>query len=122
LLEAAALGRLAEMPPLTWHDRAAVAVVVAAEGYPSSVVTGGAITGLLECAALQDVQVLHAGTSAIQDDVVASGGRVLSIVGTGPDLATARDRAYAGVDAIHLLGSQHRTDIADRAITGKVLP
>ena len=122
LLEAAAVGRLAEMPPLSWHDRAAVTVVVAAQGYPHSPVTGGAIAGLEECAALDDVQVLHAGTSATAEGVVASGGRVLSVVGTGADLATARDRAYAGVAAIHLLGSQHRTDIADRAITGKVLP
>ncbi|WP_109470989.1 phosphoribosylamine--glycine ligase [Ornithinimicrobium cavernae] len=121
LLDAAARGRLAELPELSWHDSAAVAVVMACEGYPQSPVTGAPIAGLEECGALADVQVLHAGTAATPEGVVASGGRVLSIVGTGPDLATARDRAYAGVAAIDLAGCQHRSDIADRAIAGTVL-
>lgn len=120
LLEAAATGRLAELPELSWHDRAAVAVVVACEGYPAAPVLGAAIAGLEQCGALEDVQVLHAGTAASPEGVVASGGRVLSVVGTGPDLASARERAYAGVAAIDLTGGQHRSDIADRAIAGTV--
>ena len=120
LLEAAATGRLAELPDLSWHDHAAVTVVVACEGYPQAPVTGAAVTGLEECGALEHVQVLHAGTAATPDGVVASGGRVLSVVGTGPDLASARDRAYAGVATITVAGGQHRTDIAERAIAGTI--
>ncbi len=91
-------------------------MVVAAAGYPGTPRAGDELTGLAEADALDGVDVLHAGT-AVDDAgrVVASGGRVLSVVGTGPDLAAARARAYAGVDLIGLAGGQHRTDIAATA-------
>ena len=53
--------------------------------------------------------------------MVSAGGRVLSIVATGADLAEARDRAYRGVDRIRLKGSTHRTDIALAAQRGEVM-
>ena len=112
LLMAAATGTLADLPPLDWSDDAAVCVVIAAEGYPEAPVTGAAITGLAEADALPGVDVLHAGTRVDGDDVVASGGRVLSVVGRGAGIADARERAYAGVALISLPGSHHRTDIA----------
>jgi phosphoribosylamine--glycine ligase len=65
------------------------------------------------------VTVLHAGTA--RDDagrVVSSGGRVLSVVGVGADLAAARERAYAGVARISLAGAHHRGDIAATAAAG----
>ena len=112
LLFAAATGSLADLPPLQWSDDAAVCVVIAAEGYPESPVTGGVITGLAEADAVDGVDVLHAGTRVEGDQIVASGGRVLSVVGRGATLAEARDRAYAGVVLIGLPGSHHRSDIA----------
>src|SRR5699024_2274257 len=115
LLLAAAEGRLAEAPPLAWHDEAAVTVVVASEGYPDAPGTGRPVRGVETASALDDVQVLHAGTGTRDGELVSTGGRVLSVVGTGPDLRTARDRAYAGVACIELEGSHHRTDIAERA-------
>lgn len=121
LLDAAAHGRLSELPEVSFHPHAAVAVVLAAQGYPAAVVTGGAVGGLEECAALAEVQVLHAGTATTLEGPIASGGRVLSVVGTGPDLATARERAYAGIGVITLEGGQHRTDICERAVAGTVL-
>lgn len=115
LLLAAATGTLADLPPLQWSDDAAVCVVIAAEGYPDSPVTGGVITGLAEADAVEGVDVLHAGTRAEGSEIVASGGRVLSVVGRGATLAEARERAYAGVALIDLPGSHHRSDIAARA-------
>jgi phosphoribosylamine--glycine ligase len=116
VLLAAATGGIADLPPLEWRDEAAVTVVIASAGYPEQPVTGDPITGLAEADALDRVHVLHAGTAAGPDGgVVSAGGRVLSVVGTGADLATARERAYAGVAAIDLPGSHHRTDIAARA-------
>jgi phosphoribosylamine--glycine ligase len=115
LLYATATGSLGEQPPLDWADGAAVAVVIAAEGYPgpprlSDVITGAEMPG-----------VLHAGTRRRVDGaVVSTGGRVLSIIGTGPDLAAAREDAYAKVARVHLTGSHHRTDIAARAVAGTV--
>ncbi|MGO1292603.1 MAG: phosphoribosylglycinamide synthetase C domain-containing protein, partial [Cellulosimicrobium funkei] len=70
---------------------------------------------------VEGVHVLHAGTSRADDGgLVASGGRVLSVVARGADLAEARRRAYAAVDRIVLPGSHHRTDIAARAAAGEV--
>ncbi|WP_189055785.1 phosphoribosylamine--glycine ligase [Longimycelium tulufanense] len=115
LLLAAATGRLAEHPPLEWAEGAAVTVVVAAEGYPGRPRTGDVIGGA-------DAEgVLHAGTRRRDDgEVVSAGGRVLSVVGTGPDLDAAREDAYRRVAGVHLTGSHHRTDIALRAVQGEV--
>ncbi len=115
LLLAAATGTLADLPPLQWSDDAAVCVVIAAEGYPESPVTGGVITGLADADAVEGVDVLHAGTRAEGAEIVASGGRVLSVVGRGATLAEARERAYAAVALIDLPGAHHRSDIAARA-------
>ena len=113
VLHAAATGRLAELPDLRWRNEAAVTVVVAAHGYPGEVRSGDPISGLDDAEALDGVHVLHAGTGTDSEGVlVATGGRVLSVVGVGADLAAARAAAYSGVGAIRLDGSQHRTDIA----------
>ena len=115
LLHATATGALAALPPLAWSDGAAVTVVVAAEGYPGPPRLGDVITGA------DGEGVLHAGTRRRDDGaVVSAGGRVLSIVGTGADLAAARAEAYRRVDGVHLAGSHHRTDIAARAAAGEV--
>ncbi|WP_133828427.1 phosphoribosylamine--glycine ligase [Actinomycetospora succinea] len=115
LLSAAAHGRLADEPAPTWSDGAAVTVVVAAEGYPGAVRTGDVIRGA------DDPGVLHAGTRRRDDGaVVSSGGRVLSVVGTGADLDAAREDAYARLTAVHLPGGHHRTDIARDAAAGRV--
>jgi phosphoribosylamine--glycine ligase len=112
LLLAAATGRLADLPPLRWRDDAAVTVVLAAHGYPGAVRGGDPVTGI-DDAERTGARVLHAGTARADDGtLVAAGGRVLSVVGTGPDLAAARAAAYAGVDRITLPGSHHRRDIA----------
>jgi phosphoribosylamine--glycine ligase len=113
LLHAAAEGRLHELGPLAWFDGAAVAVVVAAEGYPSSPRTGDRVHGLEAAGRLDGVEVVHAGT-ALDDSghLVTSGGRVLAVTAVGADVTDARAKAYAGVDAVEVRGSHHRTDIA----------
>ena len=113
-LLAAANGDLADTAP-AWLQTTCVAVVLAAPGYPGQVTTGGAITGLMEAAALPHVAVFHAGTDIRENQVVAAGGRVLSICGTGPDVAAARAAAYAGVDVIGFPGAVLRRDIGQRA-------
>jgi len=115
LLHATATGTLAEEPPPQWADGAAVTVVVAAEGYPGPPRLGDVVIGA------EATGVLHAGTRRRDDGaVVSSGGRVLSVVGTGPDLAAARQEAYDRLAQVHLPGSHHRTDIALRAAQGLV--
>jgi len=118
VLHAAATQRLADAVadrPLRWSGGAAVTVVVAAADYPASPRTGDPVTGLEVVG--EDAYVLHAGT-ALDDEgrLVSAGGRVLSVVGTGDDLAAARDAAYAATARVVLPGSHHRTDIAARAV------
>ena len=121
VLLAAARGRLEEAPQLRWSDDAAVTVVVAAENYPGTPRTGDPITGLDDLPGAPEVYALHAGTARGADGtLVSAGGRVLSVVATGPTLADARERVYAAVDAVDLPGSHHRTDIARRAERGEV--
>jgi phosphoribosylamine--glycine ligase len=116
LLAAMADGTLADVPPPLPPNRAAVGVVLASGGYPGPYSTGVPIAGLEDVPA--DVILFHAGTRRADDgQVVTAGGRVLTVVGTGPDLAAARERAYAGVEAISLPGRHYRSDIAQRELT-----
>jgi phosphoribosylamine--glycine ligase len=119
VLKAAATGHLADVPDLRWTPDAAVVVVVAAEGYPNTPRTGDPIEGLDAVGDSTDAYVLHAGTRASDDGgVVSAGGRVLSVVGTGHELAAARAAAYGAVGKISLRGSHHRSDIAEQAASG----
>jgi phosphoribosylamine--glycine ligase len=116
LLSAAATGSLREAPEPRWRPGAAVTVVVAAEGYPQAPASGDVVEGLDDASAVKGAWVLHAGTDLDAGGrVVATGGRVLSVVGTGDDIAAARAAAYEAVGRIRLRGALHRTDIADPA-------
>jgi phosphoribosylamine--glycine ligase len=115
LLEACAVGSLGSAPPIEWRPGAAVTVVIAAENYPGTPVTGDPIAGVEEAEQVEGAYVLHAGTKLERGLPVTGGGRLLSVVGTGPDVATARTRAYAAVDRIRIRGSHFRTDIAAKA-------
>ncbi len=124
VLHAAATGRLAGMQPLRFADGAAVAVVLAAPGYPGTVRSGDLIVGAGEEHDLAEgdrsAHVIHAGTRRVAGELVSAGGRVLAAVGTGPDLAAAREIAYRRLAAVRLEGSQFRADIAAVAATGGI--
>jgi len=114
LLHAAATGRLSEFGALRWRAGAAVTVVLAAENYPGRPRLGDVIVGA------ETDGVLHAGTARRDDGVVvSSGGRVLSVVGTGEDLSAARAEAYRTIESIRLPGSHFRTDIGLAAAEGR---
>jgi phosphoribosylamine---glycine ligase len=116
LLDAAAAGALPDRPVRLSHQPR-VGVVVASGGYPDHYETGRPITGLAEAAALDGVEVYHAGTT-LRDDgaVVTSGGRVLTVVGNGVDYKAAIANAYAGVACIKFDGASYRSDIGKRAL------
>lgn len=98
----------------TWDERASVAVVIAAAGYPAAPRGGDPIEGLDELAADEgdDLWVLHAGTRREGDRLLTAGGRVLTVVALGQGVPAARARAYAAVAHIRLDGGQHRGDVA----------
>ena len=112
LLLAASTGELAGLPRPEFSADAAVTVVIASENYPETPVTGRVITGLADAAAVTGVTIAHAATALEGSALVATGGRVLSVVAVGADFTEARARAYEAVDLIGLEGSQHRGDIA----------
>jgi phosphoribosylamine---glycine ligase len=115
LLYAAATGDLAAYPELEWGSGAAVAVVLAAAGYPGTPTTGGLITGL-DVATRNGSVVIHAGTAIDpQGNLISAGGRVLAVVGLGEDIEEARSRAYQSIGEIQLDGSFYRRDIAAAA-------
>ena len=87
-------------------------VVLASEGYPEAPVTGRPIGGLDAAAAVEGVHIAHAATAASGDELIATGGRVLSVVGLGTTFAESRARAYRAIAQIELEGSHYRTDIA----------
>jgi phosphoribosylamine--glycine ligase len=102
---------------LRWSDEVALTVAMASKGYPGAYEKGHVITGLDAAARLPGVQIFHAGTERRGGDIVAVGGRVLSVTATGKTVAEAQARAYAAVDLIHWDGCFARRDIGWRALT-----
>ena len=100
---------------LTWSNKAAVDVVLAAYGYPESPRPGDPIRGIATAAAMEGVTVFQAGTTRQVGTLKTSGGRVVNVVGTAGSLAEARHLAYAAAEAIRFDGKQYRSDIAGLA-------
>ena len=101
---------------LRWHDDAALAVVMAAEGYPGTPKKGTEIRGLKSAAEVPGVEIFHAGTRRDGDRILADGGRVLNVAARGKTVAEARQRAYDAISRIDWPEGFCRTDIGWRAI------
>ena len=110
LLAEAARGDLRTEPE--WDDRAAVTVVLAAEGYPVAPRADDVIVGIDAAAARPGVTIYSAGMGPGQ---VTAGGRVLNVTALGDGLADARHRAYEAIECISWPGMQYRRDIAELA-------
>jgi len=117
LCEAALAGRL-DTVSAEWDRRAALGVVLAAEGYPESVRTGDVIEGLERAAQLPG-KIFHAGTRLAGGRVLTAGGRVLCAVGLGGSISGAQRAAYALADAVRWPGMHCRRDIGYRAVAGE---
>jgi len=116
-----AASRRLDEASFAFRDEASCCVVLAAEGYPEKPRSGDAIEGLDKAGAQPGVEIFHAGTRRAPDgSIVTSGGRVLNITATAPNIEAARERAYAAVRCISFRGMQHRTDIGAPAPTPAV--
>ncbi|MGI8525218.1 MAG: phosphoribosylamine--glycine ligase [Pseudolabrys sp.] len=104
---------------LRWYPRAALTVVMAANGYPGAFEKGSVIEGLAEAAALENVEIFHAGTKLEGGKILSIGGRVLDVCGIGDSIGEAQQRAYSAVDKIKWLGGFCRRDIGWRALAHK---
>ncbi|MFO7982002.1 MAG: phosphoribosylamine--glycine ligase [Desulfuromonadales bacterium] len=101
---------------LKWYDKAAVCVVMASGGYPSSYEKGLPISGLEDAEKIEDLTVFHAGTAEKDGAIVNNGGRVLGVTGLGDTVADAIEKAYAGVKLISWPKVHYRTDIGGKAL------
>jgi phosphoribosylamine--glycine ligase len=96
---------------IEWRDEACVGVVMASGGYPGSYKTGFPISGLGDVD--KDIMIFHAGTKPGTDgQVLTNGGRILTVVAMGKDLAEAREKVYKNITRVHFEGSYYRKDIA----------
>jgi phosphoribosylamine---glycine ligase len=101
---------------LRWYDQAALTVVMAAKGYPGSYARGGVIEGLKEAAAVEGVEIFHAGTKAEGGRILANGGRVLDVSAIGKTVGEAQARAYQAISRIRWPDGFYRHDIGWRAV------
>jgi phosphoribosylamine---glycine ligase len=101
---------------LRWYGDAALAVVMAAKGYPGHYSRGSVIEGLDEAAAVDGVEIFHAGTRAEGGKIVANGGRVINVCALGADVRQAQVRAYEAVSCIRWPDGFYRHDIGWRAV------
>ena len=112
---ACAQGRLDQMH-LNWAEDHAICVVYAAQGYPSDYAKGSVIDGLDGLNDGTFTQVFHAGTSQKDGQIIATGGRVLSVTARGNTLLDAHQAAYSMLDKIDWHDGFYRKDIAWRAL------
>jgi phosphoribosylamine---glycine ligase len=99
-----------------WFDEVALSVVMCASGYPGDTLKGTEIRGLEGAAAMEGVEIFHAGTALRHGKIVASGGRVLNVTALGRTVREAQERAYAAVGRIDWPEGFCRRDIGWRAI------
>jgi phosphoribosylamine--glycine ligase len=115
LLAAGAAGRF-DARRLSFRREVAACVVLASPGYPGRPLQGEPIRGLDRAAALEGVEIFHAGTTVQEGELVSAGGRVLSVCALGPDLHGALERAYTAVAAVDWPGKVYRRDIGRRVL------
>ena len=101
---------------LRWHPQSALTVVMAAKGYPGAYAKGSVIEGLAEAAAVEGVEIFHAGTRQDAGRILANGGRVLNVSALGKTVSEAQARAYAAIARIQWPEGYYRHDIGWRAI------
>jgi phosphoribosylamine--glycine ligase len=99
---------------------ACVSLVLASAGYPGTPRLGDPIDGVDDAASREGVSVYHSGTALHAGRLVTAGGRVLAISAVGPDLAAARERAYAAADCVSFAGRQLRGDIGSVRTAARV--
>jgi len=114
-MEASIEGRVSD-GDFRWSRDSSVCVVMSSGGYPGTFEAGKKITGIEEAERISGVKVFHAGTTKHDNAFFSSGGRVLGVCASAPELQSAVERAYQAVGQIHFEGAHYRKDIAARAL------
>lgn len=108
-------GQLAQIN-IEWCESACLGVVLASKGYPEKYETGFPISGLNQVD--NDILIFHAGTKieSNKNNLITSGGRVLTIVAKGSNIIEAREKVYSNINKVHFNGCFFRNDIGAREI------
>jgi phosphoribosylamine--glycine ligase len=101
---------------LNWADDHALTIVYAAKGYPGTYEKGSNILGLDTISESTNIQVFHAGTKEEENNIIATGGRVLNITARGSSLKEAHRLAYETIEKIQWENGFYRNDIGWRAL------
>jgi phosphoribosylamine--glycine ligase len=99
-----------------WKDETSLTVVLANKGYPLNYKTDSIITGIEDAEKDKNIKVFHAGTRLENNELIASGGRVLNVTATGLSIKEAREKAYNAIEKIKFETKYFRKDIAWRAM------
>lgn len=97
---------------LEWSNEHFCGVVMANKGYPESYKKGAIIEGLNQC----DATVFHMGTSSEENQLIATGGRVLFVLKSGATLKDAQDCVYEEIKKIKCDSLFYRHDIGNKGI------
>ena len=116
LLNAVAIGKLAEIAPPALRQEHSMTVIVAAQGYPGTPASGGSIRQVDAAEQVPGVTVFHAGTALSNGALTAKGGRVLAVTAVADSFANARARVYRAVDQIDFADGFFRRDIGWREL------
>ena len=120
LLDDAVEGRLS-LTRCEWQTGSCASVVLASGGYPGEYQIGKEIRGLEQLRNQPEVMVFHGGTKQDRGRMLSWGGRVLNVVGVGPNLEGALKRAYDAIETLAFDGMQYRKDIGHRALKQPVI-
>jgi phosphoribosylamine--glycine ligase len=101
---------------IDWEQGASVCIVISSKGYPGKYQKDAVIKGLEKIRLMNDTVVFHGGTSFLDKDIIASGGRVISITATGTEIKDASTKAYNAVEKIHFEGMHYRNDIGNNKL------
>jgi len=118
ILNACAHGKLESIKDqITWSDKHALCVIMAAKGYPGTYAKNTPIRNIAEAYSIDNTMVFHAGTAFdAGGNLVSIGGRVLAVTATGDNLGHAKRLAYEAVDKIDWPDGFCRRDIGWRAL------
>ena len=110
VLFACARGEIENAPKLTFNSECSACIVAASKGYPESPQKGEKI--VINVESNSSLQIFHAGTTIDKfDNIITSGGRVLSVVAQGESFDKAFDLAYSNLKKINFNGMHFRKDI-----------
>lgn len=106
LIEASIDERLNGME-VKWKDEVCLNVVMSSKGYPGVPETGYKIS--ISDDVKEDVFI--AGAKLKENNLITSGGRVLSVIGRGKTIEEARENVYKNIEKVNFEGAYYRKDI-----------